>query len=257
MEYKCQNCDYLTKYKQCFNNHINKKNKCINNNKKQYMCEHCEHGFNDRSNFYRHKKNNCKQINKNKINENLEIEKLKLEIEKLKLVNNNTINSHNTTNNNSNNNTTNVTNNINIVAYGDEDMSFLTEKQILNVLSNGREGIYKLIEMVNFNKDKPENHNIKYNNVNKKITHIYNGKKWRFHKYGYGYYSIMNEKVFFTKKKCYNENYYLKLDKKGQDTYDDFIESYENCQCTKENKDDLELLLQENTYYIKNNKKSY
>jgi hypothetical protein len=62
----------------------------------------------------------------------------------------------------------------------------------------------------------------------------------------------MNEKVFFTKEKYYNENYYLKLDKKGQDTYDNFIESYEKCECTKENKDYLKLLLQENHHYLKN-----
>jgi hypothetical protein len=110
---------------------------------------------------------------------NLEIEKINLK--KLEIKNNIINNSNNTTNNNINNTINNTTNNnINIVAYGKEDMSFITEKQILDILSNGRKGIYKLIEIVNFNKDKPENHNIRYNNKKDEIVHINNGKNGDF-----------------------------------------------------------------------------
>lgn len=69
---------------------------------------------------------------------------------------------------------------INILAYGKEDVSFLTDKEIRKLVMAGYQSIPKYVEMVHCNDDKPENKNIyipSKKNINKVM--VYNGSKWR------------------------------------------------------------------------------
>ena len=68
---------------------------------------------------------------------------------------------------------------INLVAFGNEDFSFLSEEQRKLILSKGLKGPCKYVELVHCNPEKPEYKNLKITNkkdMNKPI--IYDGKQW-------------------------------------------------------------------------------
>jgi len=79
-------------------------------------------------------------------------------------------------------NSTNVNNNIqvNVIAFGKEDTSFLTQKQRDRLVLQGLKSIKGYVELVHCNEDKPEYRNIcvtNRKNMNGSIL-VYNGKKW-------------------------------------------------------------------------------
>ena len=109
----CELCYKEFKSKKGLTYHINK-NICVYND---FKCEYCNSSFKYRSNYYRHKKNNCevaKLENKLKIQNKLIIEKDKL-IQELQEKQVNIIGDHNINGNN------NKVLNIHINNYGQED----------------------------------------------------------------------------------------------------------------------------------------
>jgi uncharacterized C2H2 Zn-finger protein len=90
--------------------------------------------------------------------------------------NSNNNNSNNTINNTQNNNTVNQ---INIIAYGKEDLSHIKEIDYKRILNKGFKSIPAFVESVHFNKDKPENHNVYISNMRDKYALVYNGKEWQ------------------------------------------------------------------------------
>jgi hypothetical protein len=94
------------------------------------------------------------------------------EIQKLKIAN--------TTNNVTNINNGNITNNTIIINnFGGEDISHLTNKQILRVLKMNKECPVELVKLIHFNKDKPENHNIYKPNFKDKYVKYFNDSIWK------------------------------------------------------------------------------
>jgi len=89
---------------------------------------------------------------------------------------NNTIN--NTINNNTINNGTVINAAITLVAYGKEDMSKINQADILKVLQNGFKSTVRLTEVIHFNPNFPEYHNIYIPNMKDKYAMMYDGKKW-------------------------------------------------------------------------------
>lgn len=86
-----------------------------------------------------------------------------------------------TVNNNTgtiNNNDNRVNAQMNILAYGKEDISHLIGAPINKALKKGFKSIPGLIEMVHFDKSKPENHNIYISNLRDPYVHMYDGEKW-------------------------------------------------------------------------------
>ncbi len=93
----------------------------------------------------------------------------------------NEINSNNITlNNNSHNNIiNNKIYNITVInKFGNENLSYLTEEKILNILNMGFQSLPELIKETHFNKDHPENHNIYITNIRNKTILIYDGDRW-------------------------------------------------------------------------------
>lgn len=89
----------------------------------------------------------------------------------------NTIQNKITTNsNNKITNSGNVT--INLVAYGKEDTSFITEKQFKKIFGSGFESIINFTNLLHFNKKHPECHNVYVNNYQNKKILVYDGEKW-------------------------------------------------------------------------------
>lgn len=158
-------------------------------NTHKFQCRYCSIEYSRKDSLKRHIKNNCEikkqeDAEKNKNYEELviKIESYEKEIQELKeQINGGDINCHNTTNNTNNtinNNTTNVHNNINLVAFGKEDLSYIPDKAIAGMLSHGLESIILLVREAHYNDEKPHHHNIYISNTRSNDIVIYNGNSW-------------------------------------------------------------------------------
>lgn len=152
-------------------------------------CDICSKTFNHRSSLHRHIKNrhsnihdsenteNMKMLIKllnNQIEEQKEQQKLlKNQLEKRdkqieELINKVGININNSS----------ITQNIQLLAYNNSDMSHLTDKDFISCLNHNNMCIPYLIKKIHFNPKKPENHNIYISNIKNNYVMIYDGNKW-------------------------------------------------------------------------------
>ena len=134
--------------------------------KKIVNCKYCNLEIR-KSNLKRHYRNSCNSIPK-QIKENLISNFNKTSKTKL-ISNKSNINHTNNTNhiNNINNGTINNNNiTIKINPFGQEDISFISKKDKLNLLQKKYMGVPELIKLIH---DNPSNHNFFMPNVNKKI----------------------------------------------------------------------------------------
>jgi len=186
--YKCKLCNNIYKSSSSRSNHIkrvHKKNDNHNDNhpiiiddnhdnhnnhnkEKKYNCKNCGKIFDFYQNRWRHEKK-CNIKNKK--------ENLKQTIE------NTNINST-TINNGTINNTVNDNKKIVINNYGNNNLEYLSDKFIKNLMKHFllgeefQEPIPKLIENINFNPNHKENNNVKITNIRSKIGYKYTDNKW-------------------------------------------------------------------------------
>jgi len=152
----------------------------------KFICDYCCKFYSTNSNLYKHLKI-CKE--KKKSNEQNKITLLEKEKEELlktveKLLiecsnksNNSTINSNNSNNTNSNN----TKNTIIINNYGDENTKYITKEYIVNLLANKPfKAIPEMIKHTHFNKEHPENQNIKITNKKEPYVKIMKDNKWEY-----------------------------------------------------------------------------
>jgi len=139
-KYTCVKCNKQYKTENSYKQHI-EKCKGIN----ILTCPKCMKSFSSTCSKNKHiKKNNCKA----KSIINLDNEYLKKNIY---------------INGNNNNTTINIIVNNNIINnYGNERTDYITFDDMIRILNSGNNIIPKYIEFKHFNKDFPENHNIKY-----------------------------------------------------------------------------------------------
>ena len=147
--FNCKKCNKEYKQKKYLLNH---EEKCIGIN--ILTCPKCMKTFSSSGNKCNHiKRNNCKAKSI--------IHAVKPDI--IINGNNNTINNNNITNNINNN----ITNNTIINNYGFERTDYITFDDMIKIIRLGfNTTIPKYIELKHFNKDFPENHNIKYEKNN-------------------------------------------------------------------------------------------
>ena len=138
-----------------------------NNNK--YKCKNCDKTYNKRQNKYKHQvkcSNNMLLLDK-KIEEKVE-EKLKLLQSNNKLItNNNNSHSHNKINNG-------IINHITINKVGDEKYLNLSDDNIKLIFSKEIESVFTFVELLNFNKELPENHNHCVTNLEGSYVNVFN-----------------------------------------------------------------------------------
>ncbi len=115
------------------------------------------------------------------------VEKLLIECSEMKNLLKNTTNetkktSQNLSNNNNNTNSNNTNNNNNTIIinnYGEEDTKYITSDFILNLLKNKPfRAIPEMIKHTHFNKEHPENQNIKITNKKEPYVRIMKDDKW-------------------------------------------------------------------------------
>lgn len=105
-----------------------------------------------------------------------ELEELKQQISGYQAASSSTIN--NTTNNNTQNNTNNININIQLNNFGQENTSCLTPEFLTYCLSNPKKGISSLIESLHYNKDFPENHNLRCKSLKNNIFEKFVDTQW-------------------------------------------------------------------------------
>jgi hypothetical protein len=129
----------------------------INNERR---CEHCHMTFTRKSSKKRHiNENHCKKFKQN------------IHISNCNNTNNTII---------INNTETHVTqNNIKINCYGKENLSYITNDILQDIIKKPLSGIPKLIEMIHLNPQHPENNNIKLVNKNLPFLDYFDGSYWK------------------------------------------------------------------------------
>ena len=158
--YCCKKCLKVFNRKSTYTNHINRKTRCD----KQLIvagelrCPGCKKELKSSASLYYHVKNNlCKHpdcIQSNTITNNL-----------------NNIETFNINNN------LNV-DNVNVVKFGQENLSFMTDDLYKQILGRGFNSVMDFIAHSHFNKDHPENHNIYIANIRDDCIVLYDGDKW-------------------------------------------------------------------------------
>ena len=204
--YTCQQCNFNSKFKGDYNRHLKTKKHQANINggiekydflgeksqkepvksqkepeksqkepvkSQKYSCDYCDEQFKTYANMRRHEIHRCKEnpdvIDRIIEAKNRRIKKLEKEKEELygkidELI--------------SKVGDTNIQNNIIINNYGDEDLSYITDKIKSELVKIPYGAIPKLIESVHFNDKKPENKNIVMPNKKENVLKVYHGDKW-------------------------------------------------------------------------------
>ena len=182
MTFTCNICNYTTKYKKDFIRHLNRKNKCdsepsiILSNKNsdcKYVCIHCDKEFTRKDSLKRHLKTRCKVNNsadntKEDIKDKLE--DMLVEMSEMKKI---------IQNQKSIVNETKINNNIIVNNFGCENIDYLSEKVLNNLLSYPKSSIPKLIKQIHFNPNHPENHNIRIKNKKLKYAEVKENNEWK------------------------------------------------------------------------------
>ena len=84
-------------------------------------------------------------------------------------------NIHNEIHQNDQNDQNNV---VKLIAYGKEDLSYISDDNYKFLFNKGYNSVPHFIEYIHFNKNKPENQNIYISNMTNKYVLIYDGEKW-------------------------------------------------------------------------------
>ncbi len=176
--YKCEYCPFQTTNKTDYTRHLAKKKKCGSTfteevvDHKSAVCKFCGSEFTSMNNMYRHQKYRCKKK---------DIDREDVTLSRATIAPVIHIHNHQTITNITNNVTNITNNNIMINNFGSENIEYLSNDKLKDILCNGGncmdDAISGYVKAVHFDEDYPENHNIAI--TNKKVVHGYkyiNGK---------------------------------------------------------------------------------
>ena len=214
MLYKCQRCNKEFNQKSNYNSHLNRKNPCkntniivdtntniINNiipnlaetipnlaeNNNVFYCKLCNKKFTTHSALSRHTKDRCKENkimielknikeDNKKLTEKINILEQENELLKKQIILLPKTSIQNQTNIENQNNMTQI-NNITI-NFGDEDMSKLTEEEILTSLKSLSKCFQTFVKTVHLNSRLPEYNNILINNMRSNYGYVIEDNKF-------------------------------------------------------------------------------
>ena len=184
IEENAENCDNFPKFLMEAKKSISKidPNSDIESDLKsdKNECEYCGSTFKTRHIMLKHIRLNCKtkkEFEKNQSAKDKEIQELKSQVKELI----SKVGTVTTINNQTFNQQTNVQqNNVNLNVFGKEDLSMLTDDVKRELIKGPYDMMPKLMEMVYFNKEYPQNHTLKLVNKNKDILKIYDKNGWKY-----------------------------------------------------------------------------
>lgn len=169
--------------------------------KKTFFCIYCGNGFSTKAHKRRHEIHRCKRSSDVLLKEKEdELNELKHEKKELYKKMNNLLDKVG--------NTTNIHANIHLNNYGNEDLTHLSNNLLTNMLKIPFEMIPKMIQVVHFNDNKPENKNIFLPNKKDNFVKVFKNNKW--------IYQDKNEvlKALVTNKYNVMDNHYEIVDQK-------------------------------------------
>jgi hypothetical protein len=189
--YSCERCNKTFDQKYNYLKHLERKNPCKKNKRKikptltddKKQCHYCNKIFSRVDVLNKHLNQGHCEVKKetdnkmeNKLMEMIDdmqkqIQELKAENKKYKQVINNQTNIEH-----QNNQTNNL--NLNVIAFGKEDYSFITNATFKKILDKGFNSIPALVDELHFNKNKPEHHNIYISNIRDDYVLVYDGNDW-------------------------------------------------------------------------------
>jgi len=198
VQYKCNTCGKIFNHKSDYKKHLNRKKPCtktthnLHINKEQqvddkndvctlsaHICEYCNKSYSRKYTLTRHKKSYCK-VKKEEdsiITELLkEMDDMKAKMCKLENENKKLIINNNTQNNNNNNQ---INGNVNLVAFGKEDFSQVTDETMKKILKRGFKSLPLLFNNIHFNKNRPQYQNIHISNMRDNTVIVYDGTTWK------------------------------------------------------------------------------
>ena len=145
MAHSCDKCGKEFILKADLTRHVNRKYPCINPSTK---CKFCNRDLSHKSSLYRHEKLCKLKANATTIN---------------KMVNN--INNM-------------KVDNVKVVKFGNENLSYISDDLYKHILGRGIGAIEEFIGHSHFNKKHPENHNLYIANMRDDYLVLYDGDKW-------------------------------------------------------------------------------
>jgi hypothetical protein len=120
-----------------------------------------------KTNCTRHEKNICKESKRSKENRMItEIENLRRQFEDF------------SKKCEQKSSTIHINNNIQINPFGKENVTYIKDEQMKNAIKVPHFGLPNLIRLIHFNREHPENMNIKQKNKKKPMIEVFNGEEW-------------------------------------------------------------------------------
>ena len=178
MTYECKCCKYKTIYKTNFDKHLLTKKHKTNSaivDDKPFTCKYCSQKYKYKQSLSKHVKYSCTKNKDEDFKElvrllNNKVENQSKQIEKLmgKLEINNSFN-------------TNIVNNIQnytLLSYKETDTSHLTDNDYKKCMKKVNGCVVKMIEIVHFNPEKPENMNLYIPSMKDKYVMVYEDGTW-------------------------------------------------------------------------------
>jgi uncharacterized C2H2 Zn-finger protein len=246
-----------------------------------FKCNYCNKSFTRNYTLQRHLRDRCKikkqhddekeeifqklieqmeEQNKMMEEQSKEIRQIKEENQKLKSKlnsingDNNTMDCSKTTNKNVQNNTNNtinnidnsqkIQNNIKLVAFGEEDLSYITNSICKQILHKGFRSVPVLIKYTHFNENKPEQHNVYISNMRDSHAMIYDGKQWKLMDRTEAVDQLIHDNKYYLVEKF--EELFEELDPVTIKKFNRFVNQSENDEILNGLKRDIKYMLYNN-----------
>ena len=148
---------------------------------KVYKCESCKKGFSSRSGLAYHRKH-CNSENQRLANIESALQNLaeQLAVHKnrtdQRYKENNYVNTNNVGINNGTINNVNI--NIEIKPFGEESTDHISKEIAIKCFKRGVYGLIDMLDMIYFNSEVPENHNVKLKSLKNKLVEVFKDSSW-------------------------------------------------------------------------------
>ena len=140
--------------------------------------------------------------------------------------------------------------NINVVPYGQEDLTKISDAEYQKILRRGLNSVPAFMESLHFNKNLPENHNVYISNMRDDYVLMYDGVKWRLKNRDETLQQLYEDKTDILETKF--EELIKRLDEQTIRMFQRFIKVKDDDDAVvRRIKKDLKIMLYENREMIK------
>jgi hypothetical protein len=173
----------------------------------------------------------------------LEVKKLKIENKQIKSGTTNIKTVENLQQNNIGKQINNI-NNINLIAFGKENLAELDDEHCKRILNKAFKSIPTFVEYLHFDKNKPQNHNIYISNIRNNYVIVYDGADWKLKERDAILQQIVDEKGEYLSGKF--DQLSPELDEHTVRKFNRFLEQRDDLDVIQIIKKDLKLLMYNN-----------